>query len=81
MYRGISSTIDYALAVKRPIIISNSYMFRHIWGAQPSILFEKKSIPEIVANGFTPLEPFVRAWHPQNLANELTAIIDRFLVK
>ena len=81
MYRGISSTIDYALAVRRPIIISKSYMFRHIWEAQPSILFEEKSIPEIVANGFTPLEPFMQAWHPQNLANELTAIIDRFLVK
>ena len=29
--RGISSVIDYALAVQRPIAISNSNMFRHIF--------------------------------------------------
>jgi len=79
MHRGISSTIDYALAVRRPIIISKSYMFRHIWDAQPSILIEEKTIPEIVANGFAPLEPFMQAWHPKNLANELTAILERFV--
>jgi hypothetical protein len=29
--RGISSTIDYALSVKRPLAISDSYMFRNIY--------------------------------------------------
>jgi len=29
--RGISSTIDYAISVKKPIGISDSYMFRHIY--------------------------------------------------
>ncbi len=29
--RGISSVIDYALSVKRPIAISDSHMFRHIY--------------------------------------------------
>jgi hypothetical protein len=78
MYRGISSTIDYSLAGRRPIIINKTYMFRHIWGAQPSILVDEKSIPEIVAQGFAPLEPFYQAWSPQNLANELTTIVTRF---
>jgi hypothetical protein len=79
MDNGISSTIDYALAVRRPIIISKSYMFRHIWGAQPSISIKEKTIPEIVANGFAPLEPYLQAWRPQNLSNELTAILERFI--
>lgn len=29
--RGISSTIDYALSVKKPLAISDSYMFRNIY--------------------------------------------------
>ena len=29
--RGISSTIDYDISVKRPLAISDSYMFRHIY--------------------------------------------------
>lgn len=29
--RGISSTIDYAISAKKPIGISDSYMFRHIY--------------------------------------------------
>jgi hypothetical protein len=78
MHRGISSTIDYALAVKRPIIINKTYMFRHIWGAKPSICIEDRTIPEIVASGFVPLQPFYDVWSPQNLANELTTIISRF---
>jgi hypothetical protein len=32
--RGISSTIDYALSVRKPISISDSYMFRHIYSDQ-----------------------------------------------
>ena len=29
--RGISSTIDYAISVKKPLAISDSFMFRHIY--------------------------------------------------
>jgi len=32
--RGLSSTIDYALSCKKPIGISTSYMFRHIYSDQ-----------------------------------------------
>ena len=78
MHRGISSTIDYALAVKRPIIVNKTYMFRHLWNAKPSICIEDRTIPEIVASGFVPLQPFYDAWNPQNMANELTTIISRF---
>ncbi len=37
---GISSALDQALAVKRPIAISDSNFFRHVFSAQPSILFK-----------------------------------------
>jgi hypothetical protein len=37
---GISSVIDHALAVRRPIAITKNRMFRHIAGAQPTICIE-----------------------------------------
>ena len=41
--RGISSTIDYALSVKKPLGISDSYMFRNIYdGDEYYKLFKKK---------------------------------------
>lgn len=46
--RGLSSVIDYALSVRRPIAITNSYMFRHISNANPSICIEKVSLHEIM---------------------------------
>jgi len=60
--RGISSTIDYALAVKRPIAINRCGMFRHIYNASPSICIEDTTMKEVIANGTTPLEPFYKEW-------------------
>ena len=40
--RGISSTIDYALSVRRPLGISDSFMFRHIYSDE--ICLYKNSI-------------------------------------
>lgn len=38
--RGLSSVIDYALSIRRPIAITRSHMFRHIYGTSPSICVE-----------------------------------------
>jgi len=38
--RGISSTIEMALAVRRPIAISRSMMFRHVLSSEPPISIE-----------------------------------------
>ena len=73
---GISSTIDWALAAKRPIAISDSYMFRHIRKAEPSINIEETSLKEIIKNGITPLEPFFTQWTKENLLKNLERIID-----
>lgn len=37
-FHGIASATDFALAVNRPIAISDCHMFRHLWGIQPSIV-------------------------------------------
>lgn len=81
MPRGIASTIDYALAVDRPIAISKSYMFRHVWNATPSILVEERTLPQILAAGTAPLQPFRQAWAGKALVREYSEIVDRVLAR
>lgn len=66
---GISSVIDYALSVKRPIAISGSRMFRHM--TNDAILVDKHSISDIVSAGTTPLQPYYDKWSTKNFVKEL----------
>ncbi|AFV24574.1 hypothetical protein Mpsy_2370 [Methanolobus psychrophilus R15] len=79
--RGISSVIDYALAVNRPIAISNSRMFRHILDSKPSICVAEKPLREIINNGTTPLIKYTKEWTPENLCWEYERIIDSILIR
>ncbi len=74
--RGISSVIDYALAVDRPIAISDSLMFRHILASKPSINVAENSLREIIKNGTTPLIKYTKEWTPANLCWEYERILD-----
>ncbi|HTX19073.1 MAG TPA: hypothetical protein VMG34_10475 [Bacteroidota bacterium] len=73
--RGISSVIDYALAVRRPIAITRSNMFRHILHAEPSICVEDRSLRDIAASGFEPLLPFSEDWSVANLLWDYERIV------
>jgi len=79
--RSLSSTIDYALSVKKPIAISNSAMFRHIQSAIPSICVDNLTLPEIIANGIIPLEPFYEQHSNKKLLEKyeyaLTTILNK----
>lgn len=77
--RGIASVIDYALAVDRPIAISNSPMFRHILESKPSISVTENSLKEIIKNGITPLIKYKKEWTPENLCWEYERILDATL--
>lgn len=77
--RGISSVIDYALAVNRPIAISNSQMFRHILDSKPSISVTENSLTEIINNGTKPLTKYTKEWSTENLCWEYERIIDAIL--
>ena len=57
---GISSALDYALSVKRPIAISDNIMFRHV--TEESILLSKNSIPDIMRLGTEPLNKYYEKW-------------------
>ena len=66
---GISSAIDYALSVRRPIAISNNMMFRHI--ASDDILIEKNTIKNIINRGTDPLERFYTDWSPEKFTDAM----------
>lgn len=73
--RGISSVIDFALAVRRPIAVSRSSMFRHIHGAIPSVVVDDTSLRDIMKNGFAPLARYADAWTAENLVLDYERII------
>jgi SAM-dependent methyltransferase len=79
--RGLSSAVDNALAVKRPIAVSNSSMFRHVLQAAPSVSLEKSSLKSIISAGFAPLERLVTQWDQEHLEWEFDRIIDSALSK
>src|SRR6266446_8199877 len=54
--RGVSSTLDMAMAVQRPIAVSDSMMFRHVLDVAPSISVTKSNLKTIIHNGFAPLQ-------------------------
>lgn len=75
--RGISSVIDYALAVDRPIAICTCPMFRHI--SIPKINIETNSLKSIIANGTKPLLKFKKEWTLENLCWEYENMLDIIL--
>lgn len=77
--RGISSAVDNALTVKRPVAVSRCPMFRHILSARPSVCVDDHSLKTILANGFAPLEPIVADWNETNLCWEYERILKRIL--
>lgn len=51
--RGLSSTIDYALSVRKPIAVTYSAMFRHL---PEEIFIENTLLKELISKGTDPLE-------------------------
>lgn len=78
--RGLSSAIDYALAVHRPIAVSDSIMFRHLFAVEPSICIAKTNFKTIIQNGFTPLEKLCEEWNMDNLLNTYEMILDSVFI-
>jgi hypothetical protein len=75
--RGISSTIEHALAVQRPIAITKCGMFRHVSSAIPSINIEDSSLKEIIENDIAPLVPFYNDWSEAAFILDYEGIMDK----
>lgn len=67
--RGCSSVLDYALVAKKPIAISDSHMFRHIYS--DAICAYKRPLKSILAEGTRHIEPFLEKWSTQKMCDTL----------
>jgi SAM-dependent methyltransferase len=74
--RGISSVIDYALGVNRPIAIRRTTMMRHLHCVDPSICLEDRSLREIIDSGLAPVQHLRDEWSEQNLIFDYERIVD-----
>jgi SAM-dependent methyltransferase len=79
--RGLSSAIDYALAVQRPVCLSSSSMFRHILNTLPNKSIDKNTISQIMSDGFDSFQPFLTSWTKDILCWEYQRILDSVFVK
>lgn len=78
-HRGISSVIEHALAVQRPMAINKCGMFRHMHSVTPSICIEDTSMRDIIANDIAPLVPFYNDWSEANFIMDYERILDTVL--
>lgn len=72
--RGLSGTLDYALAVKRPFAITKSWQFKHIWSITDAMLIENNSLSDIIAMGIGYLDIFHNLWSPEKLIQKFDEI-------
>jgi len=78
--RGASSATDYALSVKRPIIITDTYMFKHITNhVEIPINIENSTIKQVISYGTKPLEKFYEMWSPENFTKSFERIMDEII--
>ena len=80
-HKGISSCIEYALAVQRPLAITKCGMFRHVSKAEPSIYIEDTTLTQIIENGIAPLVPFYNEWSEIQFILDYEHILDKILGK
>ena len=71
--RSISSTIDYALSVKKPLGISDSHMFRNIY--DDSICLYKTPIATIMENSVEYCRTFLEKYSNENMCAKFREII------
>lgn len=71
--RGISSTIDYAISVKKPLGISDSYMFRNIYSDE--ICLYKKNIDYCLHNSSNYLAKFLEEYSNINIINKFSKML------
>lgn len=79
--RGISSATDWAIAVKKPLVVNKSSMFRHLFDCYPSICIEDNSLKTILGIGVKHLERLSEEWSPENLLWDYERIIDDIIKK
>lgn len=80
-HRGISSTIELALAAQRPVAVNRCGMFRHVHNTSPSICIEDQTLAKIIENGIAPLVPLYNEWSEPQFIMDYEKILDKVLGK
>jgi hypothetical protein len=71
--RGISSTIDYAMSVRKPIGISNSYMFRNVYS--DNVCLYKTSVESCIATSVNHFDKYLKKYSHFNMIDKFRQII------
>ena len=79
--RGLSSTVDNAMSVQRPVAVSDGAMFRHVFDAEPSVCVTRNNLKTIIQNGFAPLQKYYNEWNTENLLWEYERILNSVFTK
>lgn len=72
--RGIASTSDHALAARKPIAITRTWMFRHLFDCR-GIFVEDSSLKEIMARGAAPLIPIYKQFDDLRILERMEEIL------
>jgi hypothetical protein len=72
--RGISSATDYAISVNTPFVISNSYMFRHIY--KDDICISKNNMSHCIEASKTYLPELQKMYSHTNFIQKMETIIE-----
>jgi len=67
--RSCSSVVDFAICANRPLAVSTSEMFRHVY--KDDICSEKRTIREIIEFGTDHVKALRSKWSHQALANDM----------
>lgn len=73
--RNLSSVIDYIININKPLVISKSHMFRHLWDATPSICIEDRPLKTIINDNNNLLQKFRDKWSHSNFIKRYEDII------
>jgi hypothetical protein len=79
--RGLSSAVDNAMSVHRPVAVSDSIMFRNVFDVEPSICITKNNLKTIIQNGFSPLQKHYDEWNAENILWEYERIMKSVISK
>jgi hypothetical protein len=79
--KGLSSAIDNAMAVQRPVAVSDGVMFRHIFDVEPSVCVTRNNLKTIIQNGFAPLQKHYNEWNAENLLWDYERILNSVFAK
>lgn len=74
--RGISGVTDYAISSGRPIAITDSWQFKHLWSINPQVVIGDRTLQAMIDQGTEPLKVFKNLWGGTRVTDDFEKIFD-----